>query len=355
MALEQRCWLDISLGAFARNVRHARDTLARDSTLMVAVKSNAYGHGGPELAEVAVASGADALAVLDIQTGVHLRGAIPDVPMLAWLLSPRCDFSVASAAKITLGISHLWQLEKIAAECHSAQTTVHLKIDTGLHRNGALAKDWPGLVASAADLQRSGLITVEGIWSHLADTSPEEDAAALARFMEAVALARSAGLSPSILHIAASSAATDFPAARLDMVRVGISVYGVSPFEDRSAEDMGFIPVMVARALVSDVDPANNRAIVAMGSGDGLCDLAAGQGWVLLGGARVVIDSIHTDHLVLDLPEDHTVKPGDIATLWGAPNEGSPRAEDWASWAGTIGDEIVIAMSGAIPRRFLSD
>lgn len=355
MALEQRCWLDISLGAFARNVRHARDTLACDSTLMVAVKSNAYGHGGRELAKVAVASGADALAVLDIQTGVHLRGAIPDVPMLAWLLSPGCDFAAASAAQITLGISHVWQLEKIASECQGLHTTVHLKIDTGLHRNGALAKDWPGLVAYAADLQHNGLITVEGIWSHLADTSLEEDAASLARFVEAVALARSAGLSPSILHIAASAAATDFPDARLDMVRVGISVYGVSPFDDRSAEDMGFTPVMVARALVSDVEPATNRALVAMGLGDGLCDLAPGQGWVSLGGARAAIDSIHTDHLVLALPEGHTVKPGDIATLWGAPHEGSPRAEDWASWAGTIGDEIVTAMSGAIPRRFLSD
>ena len=355
MALEQRCWVDISLGAFARNVRHARETLAGDSALMVAVKSNAYGHGGRELAKVAVTAGAAALAVLDIDTGLHLRGAIPDVPMLAWLLSPGCDFAAASAARITLGISHGWQLDKIARECRGLHTTVHLKIDTGLHRNGALAKDWPGLVAYAAELQNAGLITVEGVWSHLADTSPDEDAKSLGRFKEAVGLARAAGLSPGILHIAASAAATDFPDARLDMVRVGISVYGVSPFEDRSAEDMGFVPVMSTRALVSDVDPVNNRAVVAMGTGDGLFGVAPGQGWVSLCGSRVPIDSIHTDHLVLALPKDLSVAPGDVATLWGAPTEGSPRAEDWALWAETIGDEIVTAMPQSLPRRFIAD
>lgn len=355
MAVEQRCWLDISLTAFAHNVQHAHATLAVDSTLMVAVKSDAYGHGGRELARVALASGADALAVLDIDTGLDLREVIPQAPMLAWLLSPRCDFAAASSARITLGISHLWQLEKLAAETRGSHTTVHLKIDTGLHRNGALAKDWPELVAHAATLQDAGLITVEGIWSHLADTSLDEDEKSLGRFRQAVELARAAGLSPSTLHIAASAAATDFPEARLDMVRVGISVYGVSPFEGRSAEDMGFIPVMAARALVSTVEPSENRAIVAMGSGDGLFDIAPGSGWVALAGTRVPIHSIHTDHLVLALPEGLAVKPGDIATLWGAPHEGSPRAEDWASWAGTIGDEIVTAMSAAIPRRFLSD
>lgn len=355
MALEQRCWLDISLQAFAQNVSHARATLAAGSTLMVAVKSNAYGHGGPELAQVAIDSGADALAVLDIPTGLHLRGAIPDAPMLAWLLSPQCDFSAASAARITLGISHVWQLEKIAEQCQGSLTNVHLKIDTGLHRNGALAKDWPELVAHAAHMQDAGLITVEGIWSHLADTSPDEDEKSLGRFREAVALAQQAGLSPSILHIAASAAATDFPEARLDMVRVGISVYGVSPFEGRTAEDMGFVPVMAARAVVSELEPMGNRAIVAMGSGDGLFELSPGDGWVSLVGTPVPIESVHPDHLVLALPEGLSVAPGDIATLWGAPNEGSPRAEDWASWAGTIGDEVVTAMSAAIPRRFSSD
>jgi alanine racemase len=354
MGLEDRCWLDISLPVFAENVRNAKATLAVEAKLMVAVKSGAYGHGGRELARVAVDAGADALAVLDIDTGVHLRAAVPDSPMLAWLLSASCNFVRAHEANITLGVSHMWQLEKIALECAGRRTTVHLKIDTGLHRNGALAEDWPDLVARAAELETAGLINVEGVWSHLADTSVEEDARSLARFMDAVSIARSAGLSPNVLHIAASAAATDFPESRLDMVRVGISAYGVSPFADRGAEDMGFTPVMSAHARVTEVDTANSRAIVSMGFADGLFEIPPGIGWVLVGETSVVIDSVELDHMVLRVPAGATLNVGDVATLWGQPHRGSARAEDWASWASTIGDEIVTAVAHHVPRRFLN-
>lgn len=354
MAVEDRCWVEISVPAFSENVRHAKTHLAVDARLMVAVKSGAYGHGGPEIARAAIDAGADALAVLDINTGENLRVAVPDSPMLAWLLSPSCDFARARDARITLGISHLWQLEKIALECGGSITTVHLKIDTGLHRNGALARDWPALVARAAQLEADGLITVEGIWSHLADTSAEEDQRSLERFLDAVSVARSAGLSPTLLHIAASAAATDFSPSRLDMVRVGISVYGVSPFADRHVEEMGFTPVMSAHARISEVDGENSRVIVAMGFGDGLFELPPGSGWVQVNETSMVIESVEIDHLVLRLPQGATVEVGDVATLWGAPQHGSPRAEDWATWASTIGDEIVTAVAHHVPRRYIT-
>jgi alanine racemase len=355
MAVAPQAWLDISLDSFAHNVTHAAATLAEGSALMVAVKSDAYGHGIDHIAPVAVASGATALAVLDVATGVALRPTLPHTPLLAWLLSPGCDFLSASHAGVTLGISHLWQLEKLAAECGDLRTTVHLKIDTGLHRNGALARDWPALVHYAKELSDAGVITVEGVWSHLADTSLDEDRLALRRFSDAVAIVRAAGLKPSVLHIAASAAATDLPEARLDMVRVGISAYGVSPFDDRSAEDMGFRPVMSAHALITEVDDENSRARGAMGFADGLFPIPPGVGWAIVGDHKVGIESVEVDHVVLSIPEGVIINPGDVVTLWGRPDKGSPRAEDWAEWASTIGDEIVTAMSPHLHRNFLSD
>lgn len=348
------CWLEVSLDAFASNVIHAKRTLAHEALLMVAVKSDAYGHGGAQLAKHAVASGADALAVLDIDTGIHLRDALPDTPMLAWLLSPTCDFLAASKANLTLGISHLWQLEKLARESDGFTTTVHLKIDTGLHRNGALMAVWPEVVARAAELERQGLLRVEGIWSHLADTSIDEDRKSLARFMTAVDIARGAGLSPTILHIAASAAATDLPDARLDMVRVGISVYGVSPFDDRRAEDMGFMPVMSAHARVVEVDVDSHTATLGMGYAHGLHEIPADTGWVRCGRHTLPVISVESDHTLVSLPNDASVTIGDVAVIFGAPEQGSPRAEDWAGWASTIGDEIVTAMSPRVPRRWVS-
>ncbi len=355
MAVEAPFWLDISLTNFRANVAKARSNLAGNSRLMIAVKSEAYGHGGVAVAEAAVAAGAHALAVLDIPTGITLREKLPETPMLAWLISPHDDFLAASAANLTLGISHSWQLDAIAEQCHGMTTTVHLKVDTGLHRNGCLPALWPALVDKAKQLETAGLIVVEGIWSHLADTSLEEDKRALERFSNAVQVARAAGLTPTITHIAASAAAEDFPEARLDMVRIGIIAYGVSPFDDRSADELGFAPVMAARALVTDVDEAGATLTIGMGFGHGLMPLAPGTGWVSWQGKPLPLVSVEVDHCVLGWPASGTPAIGDVVTLFGDAASGSPTAEDWAEWSGTIGDEVVSAMSRAVRRRYLSD
>ena len=354
MALENAPFADISLDAFAANVAHAKTTLAVQSQLMVAVKSDAYGHGVAELSQVAISAGADALAVLDIATGVSLRPVIPETPLLCWLLSPHDDFAAGAEARLDLGISSLWQLDTLSSVAPRMATRVHLKIDTGLHRNGALAKDWPGLITRAAELEKLGHISVVGIWSHLADTSLAEDRLALERFHQAVVLATKAGLSPKILHIAASAAATDLPESRLDLVRVGISVYGVSPFDDRSAEDMGFAPVMALRAPVISSDAKTGIVVLGIGYGDGVLPLAPNTGWVIWGSTRLDITSVDVDQIVLHCPAPQVPEPGEVLTLWGDPTLGSPRAEDWASWGNTIGDEVVTCLASHVERRFIS-
>lgn len=355
MALEDSFWLDISLGNFRANVAQARSQLAGSARLMVAVKSDAYGHGGAAIAEAAVSAGADALAVLDIPTGLALRETLPDTPMLAWLISPHDDFLAASAAQLTLGISHSWQLDAIARQCEGVTTTVHLKIDTGLHRNGCLPERWPALVATARELERAGLIDVEGIWSHLADTSLVEDKRSLERFHDALEVARAAGLSPTIRHIAASAAAKDLPESRLDMVRIGIIVFGVSPFDERSADELGFAPVMALRATITEANEKSATITIGMGFADGLMPLPPSTGWVSWNGQRLSLQSVEPHHCVLGWPETGSPAVGDSVTLFGDPSQHSPRAEDWAAWSRTIGDEVISAMSPSVPRRYLSD
>jgi alanine racemase len=319
---------------------------------MVAVKSNAYGHGGAELAAIAMDSGADALAVLDVETGVSIRQVAPDAWLLCWLLSPHSDFQAAIDAGLTLGISHRWQLDLVEQCDTPAPVAVHLKVDTGLHRNGCLIEHFPELAAKARELEQAGVIQVEGIWSHLADTSIAEDRKSLDRFHQAAGIAKKAGLSPTIFHIAASAAATDLPESRLDLVRIGISVYGVSPFDDRTAEDMGFTPVMVAKTSVVESFP-DGRTTLGMGYADGLLPLPAGVGWLHHDGALGKIDSVSPGALSVTWPEGSEPHVGETITLFGDPAGGSPRAEDWALWAGTIGDEVVAAMPEKIDRIFV--
>ncbi|MEL0274147.1 MAG: alanine racemase C-terminal domain-containing protein, partial [Pontimonas sp.] len=180
------------------------------------------------------------------------------------------------------------------------------------------------------------------------------DLASLAKLQDAVAIAKDSGLHPEVVHLAASAAAADLPETRLDMVRVGIIAYGVSPFDDRSAKDLGFQPVMSVHARVISRD--DHSATLGMGFGDGLIPPRSGEGWLVHQGVRYSISAVEADHTVIVGGEGKPLpEVGDEVTLWGQPDQGSPLAEDWAAWAGTIGDEIVASLGAHVPRRFIDE
>lgn len=344
--------LHIDLAAFRQNV-HTLSGLVAPARTMLAVKADAYGHGLIPLATAALESGADSLAVLDVATALATRAAGIDAPLFAWLHGTNTDFGAAIDARVDLGVSAVWQLDAIEAADRSVPARVHLKIDTGLHRNGARPEDWPALVDAALDAERRGRITLGGIWSHLADASPVDDHEALERFQDAVATARSRGARPEVLHLAASSAGIREPEARFDLVRFGIAAYGISPFDDQTAPELGLRAVMTLRAPVRGRD--DDRATLAVGRGDGLQPLAAGRGYIALHGRRARILSVDVDTTVVELePDGHDrIEVGDAAVVFGPGDEGEASAEMWAAWSETIGDEIVAHMSPRVPRHYI--
>jgi alanine racemase len=347
--------LEIDLDAFRHNVRTLSQLVAPART-MLAVKANAYGHGMLPLAKASLESGADSLAVLDVPAALELRRAGITAQLFAWLHGQHTDFAQAIEFDIDLGVSALWQLDAIVSAVGAYPTRerparVHLKIDTGLHRNGARAEDWPALVSAAVAAELAGSLTVEGIWSHLADASPEEDERALTRFHEAVAVAVSLGCHPSVLHLAASSAGIREPEARLGLVRFGIAAYGISPYDDETAAELGLRQVMAMRAPVLAVH--DGIAHVGVGSGDGIQTAAVGLAHVAIGGDRYRILSVDIDSLTADVAQS-PVAVGDDVTIFGPGDRGDATAEQWASWADTIGDEIVARASERLPRVYLS-
>ncbi|MEO6116374.1 MAG: alanine racemase [Pseudolysinimonas sp.] len=339
---------EIDLDAFRHNVSTLA-ALVHPAATMLAVKADAYGHGMLPLARAALEAGATSLAVLDVPAALALRDAGITAQLFAWLHGVHTDFGAAIDAHIDLGISALWQLEAVLAAERDLPARLHLKIDTGLHRNGASPEQWPALVTAAVDAQRAGRVVVAGLWSHLADASPEADAAALAEFWVAVDIARELGAEPEVLHLAASSAGIRMPAARLDLVRFGIAAYGISPFDDRSGRDLGLTPVMAVRAPVEAVE--GGVATIGVGSGDGIHPPAIGVAEVLVHGERRRITRLDVDSLSIDV-DGMEVAIGDEVTVFGPGDDGEPTAEEWARWAGTIGDEIV-ARIRRLPRTYL--
>ena len=341
--------IDVDLAAFRANVRVLSELVAPART-MLAVKANAYGHGLVPLAVAALESGADSLAVLEVPAALELRAAGIDAQVFAWLHGRHTDFSAAVDQNIDLGVSAIWQLDAIAAAAHDKRGRVHLKVDTGLHRNGANPEDWPALVAAALEAERAGRVEIVGLWSHLADASPQDDAAALALFLESVSVAERLGCRDRLLHLAASSAGIREPEARLDLVRFGIAAYGISPFDDETAAQLGLKQVMSLRAPVTSV--VDGVATIAVGSADGIQVPAIGQAHVAARSRAHPILTLGVDSLTFDVTRSG-VEVGDEVTVFGPGDDGEATAEQWAAWAGTIGDEIVARASERLPRHYL--
>ena len=354
----------VDLAAIARNVEAMR-AVVDGTTTMAVVKANGYGHGAVPVARAALEGGADWLGVVDLDEALELRDAGLEAPVFAWLHDPSTDFDVAVSHGVDVGVSYLDQLERAAAA--SGRPNVHLKVDTGLGRNGIAPGDWAAVFAAAAAHEKAGRVAVRGLWTHLAGA---HDDAQLAQFDEARAAAESAGLTPEFFHAGATGAALRQPESRFDLVRLGIGIYGISPFDDTDAAGLGLTPAMTLSATVVSakrvaagtgvsyghdyVTPSETTlALVPLGYADGIPRHASSRGPVTINGKTYrVRGRVAMDQFVLDVGDDPVVV-GDRAILFGDPATGVPSVDDWATAAGTINYEIVTRLGNRVKRVYL--
>jgi alanine racemase len=352
----------ISESALAHNIDHLRRVVA-PARLMVVLKADAYGHGALTVARIAQECGVADLGALDLETALRLRaeGVPESVRVLAWLYPPAQEFDDAVAAAIDLGVSRLSELERITRAVERARSSgtsssvawVHLKLDTGLHRNGATAEEWPSLLDGVSQAHASGLVRVRGVWSHIAEASEDEDTDALRRFEEGFALASARGFGPIDRHLAASSAGLRRQDVRLDMVRMGGHCWGIPSFDGVTPADIGLIPVMTLHAPVVAVRGDDGRAarvgIVAAGYGDGIPRSAAGRVDVAIGGRRHPVLDVDRDTLTVADHQQQLVG-GEEAILFGRGADGEMTVREWGDATGTLGDEITARISARVPR-----
>jgi alanine racemase len=336
------------------------------------VKANAYGHGMIPVAKRLEREGIDYLGVADLTEALELRAAGITTPILAWLHSPSEDFAEAVAANIDLGISTLGQLKRaLASGSHLGLVPrIHIKVDTGLGRNGVTIDDLPELLEAAAAAHDSGDLKVIGIFSHLSCTSREDDLAQIAKFEQAVALAAGYGIKPELRHLTASDGTISYPQAHYDMVRVGIALYGLSPYSGFNSQHYGLTPAMTATAQVVQVKRVaadegvsygylyrtkseTNLALVPIGYAEGLPRLATGRVSVWLNGHLFPLESrIAMDQFVIDVG-DVPVSPGDTVVIFGDPSKGYPSADELGEATDSINYEIVTRIGGRFKRVHL--
>ena len=366
----QRSEVTVDLDAIKANVQTLKAGTSAD--LMAVVKADGYGHGLLPAALAALAGGASWLGVAVLDEALALRAAGITAPILAWLWTPQDvdKLSRAIAEDVDISVSSLAQLEltvTTAAEL-GRPAGVHLKIDTGLSRNGITPEQWSEVVAAAGHAAAGGVIEVVGIWSHFvyADSPghPTTDAQ-VSRFQDALAVATRLGVVPRIRHLANSAATVTRPDAHFDLVRPGVAVYGLSPVPERG--DFGLVPAMTLRTHVANAKPvqsgsgvsyghqyitsqAATLALVPLGYADGIARAATNVAPVSINGHRYTISGrVCMDQFVVDVGTD-PVAFGDEVVLFGPGRNGEPTAQDWADALDTIHYEIVTRIGARVPR-----
>jgi len=324
-----------------------------------------------------LAGGATWLGVAQLSEAMTLRDSGIHAPVLSWLHIPGSDFTAAIAADIDLSVSALWALTEVAdaARLLGRAARIHLKVDTGLGRNGAFGDDWPALLAAARRLEVEGLVRIVGVWSHFvyADepTHPtvrrqEEE------FAQAVHDAERAGCDLEVRHIANSAAILTNSGAAYDLVRPGLAVYGLSPVPDLGdPQSFGLTPAMTLSAdlAVTKQIPAGQGisyghqyvttqdttvGLVPVGYADGIPRNATNTGPVSVGGTRHTVSGrVCMDQFVVDLGPGSLAQVGDPVTLFGVGESGEPTAQDWAEATGTISYEIISRIGSRVPRVYV--
>jgi alanine racemase len=348
-----RARLDVDLTALAANIDRVREMVA-PAELMLVVKDDAYGHGLDAVVRTAAAARVGWIGAFDVRTGCAVRAAGGgDVRIFAWIAAGRDDLDAAIAARIDLGVGDAALLDELAEAAHEAGAAVrvHLKIDTGLHRNGVRPEEWPAFAARAAGLERQGVIEVVGVWSHIAEASDAEDDDARAVFEWALGEAEAAGLRPVVRHLAASAASFARPEFRYDMVRVGAFCYGIRSAGGPSADELGLVPV--ARLESEVVAVGETSVTVGIGSLDGLPSALGGRADVgTPAGARALLAVGAAESEVATWPD---AAAGDVVAVYGQGRNGEGSATDLAELIGTIGEEIAVRVSPLVPRAYSGD
>jgi alanine racemase len=372
----------IDLAALSRNAAALSALIGPACELLAVVKADGYGHGMVEAARAALAGGAGRLGVSTVEEGVALRSAGLACPVLVMGVMDETEAPEVVARRLTPVICRASQLDALTVAVRASSplssttgpAAVHLKVDTGMGRLGLS----PGEFLPALDrARRAPELAVEGIMTHFAEADALESAYTAEQLGRFLALLKRIGSiqpadqsvgAPLIAHAANSAALLTRPESRLQMVRAGLSLYGLLP-SPACGVVVDLEPVMSWTTRVAHLRrlPAGSSlgygrsftttrpsliGLLPVGYAAGYSRLLSNRAACLHGGGRVpVVGRISMDLTMIDLTDHPEAGIGDEIVLLGRQGLERVTAEELAAWAQTIPYEIVCSVGGRTPRR----
>ncbi|MCT2193622.1 alanine racemase [Paenibacillus sp. p3-SID1389] len=368
-------WAEVSLDAIAHNTGLFRKQIAEGCRLMAVVKANGYGHGAVQAAQAAIHAGADCLGVALVDEALQLRAAGISQPILVLGYTPPFGVEAAVRQGITLTVDTQEVLQETIA-CAKKQgcaARIHLKVDTGMSRIGLSTTraviELAELAAAAAPF-----VILEGVFTHFADADGPDPAYTLeqfARFQACLDALEAHGLHVPIKHCCNSAATMRFPQMHLDLVRIGIALYGLYPSAQLRLPEYPLQQAMQLKTKIASlrrIKPgqtvgygrtyraAEERLIatVPIGYADGLSRTISNRGFALVRGQRApIIGRVCMDQTMLDVTDIESVQAGEEVILFGGTGEAaSISIDEVADWIGTINYEVVCQLGVRVPRVY---
>jgi alanine racemase len=369
-------WAEVSLGALRRNFRALRLLVGRGVELCAVVKADAYGHGARECSRALQDEGAGWFGVTSTAGGLNLRQAGISGRILLMTGFWQGEEGELIHHRLTPAVWESWHLDRLqqrVATSRISSLPVHLKVDTGMGRLGVPLAELPAMLAQ---LRAAHHLALEGVFTHLA--SAEVAGAAdverqLACFDQAIAQVRRQGFSPTWFHAANSAAMVCCPAARRNLVRPGISLYGYYlPFSGAPVQPPSVEPVLSWKTRVISLRQHESGsalgyngtyvttrpsriAVLPVGYADGLSRRLSSRGRVIVRGAYApIVGRVSMDISLVDVTDIPGLEIGDEVTLIGASQGLRLTAWDLAQAADTIPYEVLCSISKRVPRKYVN-
>jgi alanine racemase len=369
-------WTEVNLDAITQNVRNIKKLIGEKKELMAVVKGNAYGHDILEVTSVVLNNGASRLAVARLEEGIFLRKAGINVPILILGLTLKQQAELLVLNNITPTVCEYEMVEKLSESAikENKVIKVHLKVDTGMGRIGIFPHDILRFIKRISSLKN---VEIEGIFTNFSvayekdKTYTEEQ---FRKFMEVLAFLEKEEIRIPIKHVGNSATLLDLPHMWLDLVRPGISIYGLYPSTEVK-KGVKLIPAHSFKTRIVFLKElsigesvsygrtytTNKRrtkvASLPIGYADGYNRLLSNQGEVLVRGKRFpIIGRICMDQCMIDVSNLFQVKIGDEVVLWGKQGEEEITVEEIAEKIGTINYEIVhMSDKKRVPKLFIKE
>jgi alanine racemase len=371
-------WVEVDAAALAGNVAEFKRRLGSEPKLGAVVKSNAYGHGMVEVARIVSEAGADWLCVNNVQEGIALRAAGATLPVLVMGYVPLDALEEVVSRDLQPVVYNAETLERLdrIAVASGRHVSVHVKVETGTHRQGVLEQDLKEFVRR---IQGARALTLAGISTHFAnieDTTSHDFAqgqfAAYGRIVQTV---ERLFTGPLIRHTACSAAVLLFNRTHLDLARVGISLYGLWPSKEtyvscleRGKPSLDLRPVMSWKTKVAQVKDVpeggyvgygltwratrpTRIAVLPVGYYEGFNRDLSGLAHVLVRGKRAPVRGrVCMNMCMVDVTDVPGAALEDEVVLLGRQGDERITAEQLAAWSGTISYEVVSRIHPDLPR-----